>query len=108
MSEDVILTVSDLVTAFDTEAGLIHAVEGVSFNVKKGHTLGRVGESGCGKSVTALSVMRLLPQPVGKLLGGQIRFQGQELACSGFGASAWKVAPRDRFIGWTHEQRKRK
>ena len=79
LSEEVILAVSDLVTAFDTEAGLIHAVEGVSFNVKKGHTLGLVGESGCGKSVTALSIMRLLPQPVGKLLGGQIRFQGQDI-----------------------------
>ena len=79
MSEEVILAVSDLVTAFDTEAGLIHAVEGVSFNVKKGHTLGLVGESGCGKSVTALSVMRLLPQPVGKLLGGQIYFQGRDI-----------------------------
>jgi len=79
LSEEVILTVSDLVTAFDTEAGLIHAVEGVSFDVKKGHTLGLVGESGCGKSVTALSIMRLLPQPVGKILGGQVLFQAEDI-----------------------------
>jgi len=79
VTNDVILSVEDLVTAFDTEAGLIHAVEGVSFTVKKGHTLGLVGESGCGKSVTALSIMRLLPQPVGKILGGQVFFQEEDI-----------------------------
>ena len=79
MSEEAILTVNDLVTAFDTEAGLIRAVEGVSFAVKKGHTLGLVGESGCGKSVTALSIMRLLPQPIGQILGGQVFFQEEDI-----------------------------
>jgi len=79
VTNDVILSVEDLVTAFDTEAGLIHAVAGVSFTVKKGHTLGLVGESGCGKSVTALSIMRLLPQPVGKILGGQVFFQEEDI-----------------------------
>ncbi len=79
MTNDVILSVEDLVTAFDTEAGLIHADEGDSFTVKKGHTLGLVGESGCGKSVTALSIMRLLPQPVGKILGGQVFFQEEDI-----------------------------
>ena len=79
MSENVILTVSDLVTAFDTEAGLIHAVEGVSFDVQKGKTLGIVGESGCGKSVTALSIMRLLPKPIGKISRGRIFFEGKDI-----------------------------
>jgi oligopeptide/dipeptide ABC transporter ATP-binding protein len=67
---DVLLDVQDLVTAFDTEAGRLRAVDGVSFQVRRGHTLGIVGESGCGKSVTALSIIRLLPQPMGQVLGG--------------------------------------
>ena len=79
MNQEMILSVEDLVTAFDTEAGLIHAVEGVSFNVKRGQTLGLVGESGCGKSVTALSIMRLLPQPVGKIVRGRILFEGKDI-----------------------------
>jgi peptide/nickel transport system ATP-binding protein len=65
---DVLLQVEDLVTAFDTEAGRLRAVDGVSFEVRRGHTLGIVGESGCGKSVTALSIIRLLPQPMGQVL----------------------------------------
>jgi ABC-type dipeptide/oligopeptide/nickel transport system ATPase component len=64
-SDKPILTINHLVTAFDTEEGLIRAVDDVSFEVKKGQTLGIVGESGCGKSVTALSIMRLLPKPTG-------------------------------------------
>jgi ABC-type dipeptide/oligopeptide/nickel transport system ATPase component len=60
MSEN-ILEVSDLITAFDTDQGLIRAVDRVSFSVPKGKTLGIVGESGCGKSVTAMSLIRLLP-----------------------------------------------
>jgi oligopeptide/dipeptide ABC transporter ATP-binding protein len=75
-----LLEVKDLVTAFDTDAGQVTAVDGVSFTVEKGKTLGIVGESGCGKSVTALSVIRLLPQPMGKLLGGEILFNGRDLA----------------------------
>jgi oligopeptide/dipeptide ABC transporter ATP-binding protein len=75
LKEDVILQVKDLVTAFDTEAGRIHAVEGVGFEVKTGETFGIVGESGCGKSVTALSIMRLLPKPVSRIEGGRILYR---------------------------------
>ncbi|MEN3943041.1 ABC transporter ATP-binding protein [Prosthecobacter sp. SYSU 5D2] len=74
-----ILEVRDLVTAFDTDAGRMTAVDGISFDVPKGKTLGIVGESGCGKSVTAFSITRLLPQPHGKVLGGSIRFEGKDL-----------------------------
>jgi oligopeptide/dipeptide ABC transporter ATP-binding protein len=77
---DKLLEVRDLVTAFDTDAGQVTAVDGVSFTVEKGKTLGIVGESGCGKSVTALSIIRLLPQPMGKLLGGRILLNGKDLA----------------------------
>jgi oligopeptide/dipeptide ABC transporter ATP-binding protein len=68
------------VTGFETDAGLVTAVDGVSFEVPAGKTLGLVGESGCGKSVTALSIIRLLPQPMGKILGGAIHFNGMDLA----------------------------
>ena len=74
-----ILEVRDLITAFDSDAGRVTAVDGVSFDVPRGKTLGIVGESGCGKSVTAFSITRLLPQPHGKVLGGSIRFEGRDL-----------------------------
>ena len=74
-----ILEIKGLVTAFDTEAGEIHAVDDVTFSVPKGSTLGLVGESGCGKSVTALSVMRLLPKPAGRIKSGQILFDGRDI-----------------------------
>jgi oligopeptide/dipeptide ABC transporter ATP-binding protein len=74
-----ILQVRDLVTAFDTDSGRMVAVDGVSFEVPRGKTLGIVGESGCGKSVTAFSITRLLPQPHGKILGGSIAFDGKDL-----------------------------
>ncbi len=79
-SETILLEVKNLVTAFDTDAGQVTAVDDVSFSIQQGQTLGIVGESGCGKSVTALSIMRLLPQPMGHLLGGKILFKGQDLA----------------------------
>jgi len=74
-----ILSIRDLVTAFDTDAGQLTAVDGVTFDVARGKTLGIVGESGCGKSVTAFSVTRLLPQPMGKILGGEVLFDGKDL-----------------------------
>ncbi len=74
-----LLDISNLQTGFDTEGGLVRAVDGVSFSVEKGKTLGIVGESGCGKSVTAMSIVQLLPQPAGKILGGHITFKGREL-----------------------------
>jgi len=74
-----ILEVSDLRTHFFTRDGVTRAVDGVSFTVAPGETLGIVGESGCGKSVTALSVLRLLPPRLSRIVGGSVRFEGQEL-----------------------------
>jgi peptide/nickel transport system ATP-binding protein len=74
-----ILEVDQLITSFETERGLLRAVDHVSFNVPKGKTVGIVGESGCGKSVTAMSIVRLLPQPAGKILGGHVYFKGHDL-----------------------------
>ena len=74
-----LLDVRDLRTQFATQDGLVNAVNGVNFTVDEGETLGIVGESGCGKSVTMLSIMRLIPQPPGKISAGQILFHGQDL-----------------------------
>jgi len=74
-----ILTIDRLVAAFDTESGRVRAVDGVSLSLKSGSILGLVGESGCGKSVTALSMMRLLPKPAGVIEGGSIRLNGTDL-----------------------------
>jgi len=76
---DPILEVRNLSTHFFTDDGEVKAVRGVSFSVAPGETLGIVGESGCGKSVTAFSIMRLLPQPHGRILGGTIQFEGADL-----------------------------
>ncbi len=76
---DPLLEIKNLVTGFETESGLLKAVDGVSFTVPKGTCVGIVGESGCGKSVTAMSIVRLLPQPMGKILDGQILFKGRDL-----------------------------
>lgn len=78
MSET-LLKVDRLITAFDTDAGLLRAVDEVSFEVRRGQTLGIVGESGCGKSVTAMSIVKLLPQPSGRILDGSIRFKDRDL-----------------------------
>ncbi len=75
-----LLRVEDLVTAFDTESGQVRAVDGVGFTVQPGRTLGIVGESGCGKTVTALSIIQLLPHPTASILGGRILFEGKDLA----------------------------
>jgi oligopeptide/dipeptide ABC transporter ATP-binding protein len=74
-----LLEVRDLVVEFHTEEGIVRAVDGLSFTLNKGETLGIVGESGCGKSVTALSIMRLIAKPAGKIVSGQILFDGQDL-----------------------------
>jgi oligopeptide transport system ATP-binding protein len=78
MAEE-LLRVEHLTTRFFTRAGIVKAVEDVSFSLAPGETLGVVGESGSGKSVTALSIMRLVPDPPGKIVGGQIIFEGRDL-----------------------------
>jgi len=74
-----LLEVKGLITRFYTQDGVVHAVNGVSFHVDEGETLGIVGESGCGKSVTVLSCMRLIPQPPGKIVAGEVLFNGRDL-----------------------------
>ena len=74
-----VLEVSKLITQFHTTDGTVHAVNGVSFSLDSGETLGIVGESGCGKSVTVLSMLRLIPEPPGKIAGGQAVFLGNDL-----------------------------
>lgn len=74
-----ILEVKNLKTAFRTDDGEFLAVDDVSFRLEKGKNLGIVGESGCGKSVTSLSIMRLIPQPPGRVVGGEILFNGEDL-----------------------------
>lgn len=74
-----LLEVENLKTHFFVREGVVRAVDGISFSVESGRTLGIVGESGCGKSVTALSIMGLVPSPPGRVVGGSIRFEGREL-----------------------------
>ncbi|MBV8519684.1 MAG: ABC transporter ATP-binding protein [Acidobacteria bacterium] len=76
---EALLEVKNLRTSFPSERGLVHAVDNVSFNVRRGEAVALVGESGCGKSVTAMSVMRLVASP-GRITGGEIRFKGRNLA----------------------------
>jgi peptide/nickel transport system ATP-binding protein len=78
-SAALLLEIDDLRTHFFTAAGVVRAVDGVSYAVRTGETLGVVGESGCGKSVTALSVLRLVADPPGRIVGGAIRFEGKNL-----------------------------
>src|SRR6187401_2574728 len=73
-----LLEVTDLHTHFATRAGVVKSVDGVSFHLGEGELLGLVGESGCGKSITALSIMRLISPP-GKIVEGTIKFKGEEL-----------------------------
>jgi oligopeptide transport system ATP-binding protein len=75
-----LLSVEDLVVRFRTHDATIHAVNGVTFEVEEGERLGLVGESGCGKSVTNLAIIRLLPKPAGRVEGGRVMFDGQDLA----------------------------
>jgi oligopeptide/dipeptide ABC transporter ATP-binding protein len=79
MNTNPLLEVRDLKTVFHTEQGVVTAVDGVRFSLGPGETLGIVGESGCGKSVTALSIMRLIPQPPARIAGGEIAFKSVDL-----------------------------
>ena len=74
-----LLDVRDLRTYFDTDDGVVKAVDGVSFQLRRGETLGIVGESGSGKSVTNLSLLRLIPEPPGRIVSGEVIFQGQDI-----------------------------
>ena len=76
---EVLLEVRDLSTWFYTIEGIVKAVDGVSFELRQGEVLGLVGESGCGKSMTALSILRLIPNPPGRIVSGEIRFEGEDL-----------------------------
>ncbi len=76
---ETLLAVENLVTVLDTERGEARAVDGVSFRIAPAETLGLVGESGCGKTMTALSIMRLLPEPIGRIASGSILFEGRDL-----------------------------
>jgi oligopeptide transport system ATP-binding protein len=76
---DPVLELINLVVQFHTQDGIVHAVNGVSYSAEAGKTLGIVGESGCGKSVSVLSAMRLIPEPPGKIVAGEIFYQGQDL-----------------------------
>ena len=75
-----ILAIDNLHTRFFTRDGVVRAIEGLSLTVQAGEVLGIVGESGCGKSVTALSVMRLIPSNSGRIVEGSVRFEGKDLA----------------------------
>jgi oligopeptide/dipeptide ABC transporter ATP-binding protein len=79
MTEDTLLSVEDLKTYFYTDVGIVKAVDGVSFSLKAGEALGLAGESACGKSVTCLSILRLVPQPAGRIVGGKVIFEGEDL-----------------------------
>ena len=79
MATQPILEVKNLKTYFHTEEGTVPAVDGLDFTVGKGETLAIVGESGCGKSVTSLSVLRIVPTPPGEIADGEILFEGEDL-----------------------------
>ena len=79
MDRKIVLSVENLVTEFETDDGTVRVLDGVSFQVPKGKTIGIVGESGCGKSVTAMSIMGLLPKPYGNVVGGRILYGETDL-----------------------------
>jgi len=79
MTKDALLSVEDLKTYFFTNLGTVKAVDGASFSVKSGEALGLAGESGCGKSVTCLSIIGLVPKPAGRIVGGKVVFEGEDL-----------------------------
>ncbi|MCG7498644.1 ABC transporter ATP-binding protein [Vibrio sp. Of7-15] len=79
MERDIVLSVENLATEFTTDDGVVRVLDGVSFQVPRGKTLGIVGESGCGKSVTSMSIMGLLPRPYGQVVDGKILYRDQDL-----------------------------
>jgi len=79
INTETVLTVEDLRTYFTTRWGTVKAVDGISFDLRRGETLGIVGESGCGKSVTMLSLMRLIPIPPGRIVSGSIVLDGEDI-----------------------------
>ena len=91
-----LLSVQDLVVRFRTHEGTIYAVNGVSFELEAGRALGLVGESGCGKSVTNLAIIRLLPKPAGRIEGGAVMFDGLDLVDAVGGRHAGDPRPRHR------------
>ena len=96
---DPVLEVIDLTVSFDTEAGRLLAVDEVSFAVPKGSTVALVGESGCGKSVTAHAIMRLLPTPPASIEGGRIRLDGRDLLALGERVHEASRAPQVVLVG---------
>ena len=76
---EVILEVNDLRTYIYTRTSVVKAVDGISFSLRQGETLGIVGESGCGKTMTALSLLQLVPKPAGRIVGGEILLHGEDL-----------------------------
>ena len=78
-NREVLVDIKNLRTFFYTEDGVVPAVDGVDLTIHKGEVVGLVGESGCGKSVTSLSIMRLIPNPPGKIISGEIFFHGEDL-----------------------------
>ena len=79
MAQQPLLSIEGLKTHFKTDDGMIHAVDGVDLAIQRGETLGVVGESGCGKTVTAMTVMKLVAMPPGKIVAGKILWQGRDL-----------------------------
>jgi peptide/nickel transport system ATP-binding protein/oligopeptide transport system ATP-binding protein len=79
LSKEALVEVKNLKTYFYTEEGVVKAVDGVDYEIYPGETLGIVGESGCGKSVTSLSIMRLIESPPGEIVAGEINFLGEDL-----------------------------
>ena len=79
MSREILLEINNLKTYFYTDGGVARAVDGMDLILYRGETLGVIGESGCGKSVTALSVMRLVAEPAGRIVEGEILFEGLDL-----------------------------
>jgi ABC-type dipeptide/oligopeptide/nickel transport system ATPase component len=95
VSTEVLLEIDNLQTHFISDAGTVRAVDGVSLTIRRGETLGIVGESGCGKSVTAMSVLRLIPTPPGKVAGGRILSTAG--ICSSYPKTTWERCGADRF-----------